>query len=61
MRVQYALEGGTLRVRRVFSVEAPRVFCGAEAHAALRGVAAAARRDQRVQVQLVRSGQHREE
>ncbi len=51
----YALEGDVLRVRRSFSVEATRVFCGAEAHAAMRGVAAAARRDQRVQVRLVRS------
>ncbi len=49
----YRVEDGVLHARRVFTVAAERVFCG-EAHRAMRGVLAAARRDQRVQVSLVR-------
>ncbi len=51
---RYRMEGTVLRARREFTVEAARVFCDADAYAAMRGVLAVARRDQRVQVALSR-------
>ena len=51
---RYRIEDGVLRARREFTVTADRVFCGAATYAAMRGVLAAARRDQRVQISLSR-------
>lgn len=50
----YTVVANALHVARIFTASPKRVFCDAEEHASMRAVLAAARRDQRVQVSLVR-------
>ena len=50
----YRVHAGALRVRREFTVTTARVACSPAEYAAMAGVLAAARRDQRVQVTLER-------